>query len=162
MTLDIEPDFFEAIALGHIQTVRDWLAMGPDLAHGYSPDGFTALHLACYFDHPAIASLLLERGAEVNAETRNAMRLRPIHSATAARTAGLVQLLLQYGAEPNAQQQGGYTPLHAAAKHGDIEIVRLLLFRNADPTIRTNDGQTAKDLAREAEHDQIVQLFGST
>ena len=37
------------------------------------------------------------------------------------------RLLLAAGANPNAAQQGGWTPLHIAAEHGDIEVVRLLI-----------------------------------
>ena len=156
----VEPDFFEAAAIGRIQRVRDWLAVAPELTNGYSPDGFTALHLACYFDQPTIVSLLVERGADVNVVTRNKFELRPIHSAAAARSSRSVQLLLEYGAEPNAQQQGGYAPLHSAAKNGDFDVTRSLILRNADPTLQADDGKTPRDLARESGHDRIVQLLG--
>ena len=83
--------------------------------------------LAAFFGQPAAVRFLIDRGADVHAVARNAMRVQPLHAATAARNAESVRLLLEAGADPDAEQQEGWTPLMAARLHDDHEIVELLL-----------------------------------
>jgi ankyrin repeat protein len=42
-------DLFEATTLGRRERVAELLQRDPALAKSWSPDGFTALHLACFF-----------------------------------------------------------------------------------------------------------------
>src|SRR5437588_647580 len=73
-------DIFETAALpGQAERGAALLAAGPALARAYSGDGFTPLHLAAFFGHEAMAHLLLARGADANAVSRNPMALRPLH-----------------------------------------------------------------------------------
>jgi ankyrin repeat protein len=44
----------------------------------------------------------------------------------------VVQLLLERGADINAEDHRGWTALHAAAVNGHVDVVRLLLERGAD------------------------------
>lgn len=144
----VELDVYEAAALGRRDRLDHWLARDPGLASSYSADGFTALHLAAFFGRAGAVETLLAQGAPVDASSRNAMRVAPIHSAAAAHSAEIVRLLLEAGADPSARQEGDYTALHAAALHGDAAMVRALLDRGADPDAKTADGRTARDLAR--------------
>ena len=57
---------------------------------------------------------------------------RPRRRATCASA----ERLLAGGADPDAQQQGGFTALHAAAQHDDEELAAVLLRHGADPAIR--------------------------
>jgi ankyrin repeat protein len=52
----------------------------------------------------------------------------------AGRSAESVKLLLDAGADPNAQQESGFTPLMAAEQHDDREIIDLLLQAGAAPS----------------------------
>lgn len=152
-------DVFEAAALGDVARLAALLDASPDQARAKAGDGFAPLHLACFFDQPQAAQLLIERGADVNAQADNATRVRPLHSATAAHSAEIVHILLDAGADPDTQQQGGYTALHAAAAHDLRDIARLLRAHSADATIRTDDGKTAGDMARDAGHKDMASLL---
>jgi uncharacterized protein len=126
-----ELDVFEASGLGHTDRVGELLDADPSLANAWADDGFQPLGLASFFGHAGTARLLVERGAEVNSASRNAMKVMPLHSAAAAQDPDvryeISQLLLEAGADPNARQQDEYTPLMAADQHGD-ERLRELLF----------------------------------
>jgi ankyrin repeat protein len=123
---DEELDVFGAAALGRAQRVRALLDGDPGLASAFAPDGFHPLGLAVFFGHPETAALLVERGADVSARSRNDFGVTPLHSACAARDVASVRLLLERGADPNVEQPSGFTPLDAAREHGDPELERLL------------------------------------
>jgi uncharacterized protein len=110
----------EAAALGEL----DGLDPG---ARG--ADGFTALHLAAFFGGADAVRALLAAGADANADAENPLRVRPLHSAVAARDRDSVRALLEAGADPNVAQQGGFTPLDGA--RGDEVMVQLLLDHGA-------------------------------
>jgi ankyrin repeat protein len=57
----------EAAALGDDQSVRWLLDYEPLLIGGYSFDGWTPLHLAAFFGATEAVSLLIERGAQIDA-----------------------------------------------------------------------------------------------
>ena len=136
------------------------LARDPQLVNAYSEDGFHPLGLACYFGHLELAKYLIKAGAPINSPSRNGLKATPIQSAAAAGHDKVVTMLLEYGANPNVREQGGYTPLHAAAQNGDEEMIRILLFGGADLTIASNNGKTALDLALNAGHEKAALLLG--
>ncbi len=125
--------------------MAELLSLDPASVDGWSPDGFTALHLAAYFGHDAVAADLLRRGADVAAVARNVIRVQPLHSAAAGGHTALARLLLEHGADPNARQEGGFVPLHAAALAGNDELYELLVASGADQDAATDDGRTAAD-----------------
>jgi ankyrin repeat protein len=152
-------DQFDAAALGDTTRLRALLDDDPHAVNDRSNDGFTALHLASFFDHVDAARLLLERGADPSARADNEMAVEPLHSAAAGRAARIVELLLEQGADPNARQRGGFVPLHAAAANGDVDSVRVLLRHGAGRTVATDEGTTAADFAAEAGHVDVVKVL---
>jgi len=151
---------FEAAATGKINNVIRLLARDPNLVNAYSEDGFHPLGLACFFGHFDVAEYLVRAGASINSRSHNRLKAAPIQSATARGHRKIVKMLLDYGADPNIREQGGYTPLHAAAQNGDEDMIRVLLFGGADLTIASNNGKTAIDLAIEAGHEKATLLLG--
>lgn len=143
-------DLHEAAALGDEAAVRALVTLEPERVGEAAADGWTPLHLACFFGHIGCAELLLDAGADVNGITPNGRFTRPIHSAAAGRHLHVVGLLLDYGADPDAQQLGGYTAMHAAARHGDEALIDMLLNAAANAWIRAEDGKTAVEFAAEA------------
>jgi uncharacterized protein len=128
-----ELDVFDAAAAGDADRLTELLDGDPDLIGTYSEDGYTPLHLAAFFERGTALRLLLDRGADVGAVAKNDMQVQPLHSAVAANSREIVAALLAAGADPNARQQGGFTPLMAAEqneKEGDM--VRLLMDHGAE------------------------------
>jgi ankyrin repeat protein len=151
---------FEAAATGKINNVIRLLARDPDLVNAFADDGFQPLGLACFFGNFDVAEYLVKAGANVNSKSQNGLKVAPLQSAAAGKHVKIAKLLLDYGADPNIREQGGYTPLHAAAQNGDEEMIRMLLFRGADLTLASNDEKTALDLAMEFGHEKAALLLG--
>jgi ankyrin repeat protein len=152
-------DIFTAAMAGKTALVEEMLAGNKSLVKLISADGWTALHLAAFFGHRDCAQALLNGGSEVNARSTNPMRNTPLHAGTAGRNAEVIKLLIDFGADVNARQHGGWTPLHAAAQSGDVEIAKLLLENGAEIGIRADNNQGAFDLALTRGHQAIVDLL---
>lgn len=73
----------------------------------------------------------------------------------------IIELLLDYGADPNLCGSGGLTPLMLAVMKGQMNLVLLLLNAGADPSIQVSEegaffskGDTASSIA-----DRLVKLL---
>ena len=73
----------------------------------------------------------------------------------------IVDLLVMYGANVNAQDAAGFTPLHMAAIHGNLKIVKKLVDLEADVNIVTTDGKNAAELAHLNEELEIEEYLKS-
>lgn len=132
---------FEAAATGRTDRMRELLDDDPSLANTFGDDGFHPLGLACFFGHVDTAKLLLERGADVNALSRNEhIQTAAIHAAAASNEEGtdestryeLVKLVLDHGADPNLRQGGGFRAIDAARQNGDARVEQLLKQHGAE------------------------------
>jgi ankyrin repeat protein len=135
-----ELDVFEAAALGKTDRLRELLDEDASRANAFGADGFHPLGLACFFGHVDASRLLLERGADVNALSRNdRVQTAAIHAAAAAQGTDedtryqLVKLALEHGADPNLPQGGGFRAIDAARQNGDKRVEELLLQHGATP-----------------------------
>jgi uncharacterized protein len=153
-----ELDVFEAASFGDLDRLTQLLTDDPSLATAMSADGFTALHFAAFFGRHEAVSLLLDRGADVDARATGWMTGTALHSAASGGHTEAIRLLLEAGADPDARQSHGFVPLHAAAQNGRLDDVDLLLSHGADPTAANDDGSTARDLTTdEAVRDRLDQ-----
>ena len=152
-------DIFEASALGDVARLNRLLADDGGLVKARSADGFTPLHLACFFGQLEAAEILVQHGADTNAVSPS--RIAVIHSAAASRNAALLKLVLRGGANPNSQQQRVYTALHEAAMHNSVERAQALLDAGADPAVKSDAGQTAAEMAVQNGNREVVELLSS-
>jgi hypothetical protein len=153
LPLDLDP--YEAIIL------RDEAALEAALAGGWdgntlSPDGFTPLSLAAFFDNEEAFELLLPLTRNVSQQAENPQRVAALHAATAKHNLRMVEKLLRAGAEPDQAQADGFTPLHVAAQHGDTGIAALLVLFGADPGKLNHKGMNAAAHAREGGHEWLA------
>lgn len=151
-----ELDPYDAIIFGDTDRVRATLPGSWD-GNALSPDGFTPLGLAAFFNRPEIFDLLLAVTRDVNQLAENAQKVAAIHAATSVRNAGMVEKLLRAGAKPDQVQADGFTPLHAAAQHGDAAIAGMLILFGADPKLKNAKGLDAVDHARAGGHEWLAQ-----
>jgi len=143
-------DLFEAAASGTQERVEQLLHKDPEAINSYSPDGWTALHLAVFFGRVNIVHFLLSKGADIDAPSKNDQLVTPLHSALAnPHNSAVGQLLIGAGAKLNVTQSQGYTPLHYAAMIGLDQVVRSLLAHGVDTSTKDHLGKTAHDLAIE-------------
>jgi len=100
------------------------------LASGVSPDikindqGATALMVAAVHGHENIASLLLEKGAKVSAQSQDGTT--PLMYAVLNRHHEVVKVLLENGADINLRNKKGQCALDLAEKKGHLRIIELL------------------------------------
>jgi ankyrin repeat protein len=99
----------EAAREGHLDVVRALLDAGADVAHHARPEGMamTALHRAADGKRLDVASLLVERGAQVDAS--NATDTTPLLWALYAGAEDVALVLLERGADPSRADRDGYS-----------------------------------------------------
>jgi ankyrin repeat protein len=161
--LEAEPELgiLEAAAAGRADRVRELLAADPNAIRERTPEGFTTLGLAAFLGGPEAVRILLEQGADADADddADNPFGVRPVHAASASHDTETMRLLLEAGADPNARQQGGFVPLHEAAHTDDVEMARLLLDHGADPSLAADDGRDAIRMAADDGSTKVTALF---
>jgi ankyrin repeat protein len=151
------------------QDLHAILERKPDLETRGSQNS-TPLHLACVDRNRNAVRILLEAGANPNAQFGSSsfdvkpqsgagQRVKthlglegktPLHWAVAKWDRGMTQLLIEHGANPNATDNDGITPLLGAAMQGigggslgvDPVLMDLLLDAGADPNVRDRSGMT--------------------
>lgn len=79
--------------------------------------------------------------------TRKTTGQTMLHLACALGLHRLVAGLLSRGADPDAQDNGEFTPMHLAAMNGHLQIVRRLVSAGANPTLRSRSGLTPSEIA---------------
>ena len=90
----VELDVFAACMAGAKDRVLKLIRENPALVSAYSHDGWTPLHLACFFGQPGVAEVLMAQGADVGARSHNPMQNTPLHAAAAGRSKDAVRALL--------------------------------------------------------------------
>jgi ankyrin repeat protein len=126
-----ELDPFSAAALGRTDQLKVLLDRGEAGLQELSPDGWTPLHLAAFFGHRETAAMLIDRGADTAARSKNEIANTPLHAAIAGGRAAVAELLVERGADVNAVANG-LTPLGIAAGREDQEMMTYLIAHGAE------------------------------
>jgi ankyrin repeat protein len=108
-----------------------------------SREGETLLNLAITRENSALARVLIDGGADVQAV--DFMENSPLLLAAERGMGDIVQLLLDYGADPNHANIVGTTALVAAAQRNHQEVANLLTSHGANPNHYNYEGWAATD-----------------
>ncbi|XP_046659648.1 protein phosphatase 1 regulatory subunit 16A isoform X2 [Homalodisca vitripennis] len=90
---------------------------------------------------------LLEKG--VSPDSTNEDGLTALHQCCIDDNEEMMKLLLQFGANVNAEDSEKWTPLHAAATCGHLHLVRYLIDSGADLLAVNADGNMAYDICED-------------
>jgi hypothetical protein len=114
-----------------------------------NPSNESALMMAAINNQLEVATVLIQRGAEVNRKGWT-----PLHYAATRGHIAMMRLLLENSAYIDAESPNGTTPLMMAAYYAPPLAVKLLLEEGADPTLRNQAKATALDMALANERKQ--------
>ncbi|XP_069835594.1 cyclin-dependent kinase 4 inhibitor C [Dendropsophus ebraccatus] len=134
-----------AAARGDLERLEELLQRTPNVD---APNRFgrTPLQVS-RLGSPAIARLLLSRGADPNLQ--DGCGFSVTHDTARAGFQDTMQMLLDFQADVNLQDNDGNTALHLAAKEGHLQMVQYLVqHTDSRLTQRNSHGDTACDVAR--------------
>ena len=118
----------------------------------------TPLHRAAAAGHAGVVTLLLDKGADVNA--KNNRQCTALFFAARGPHQPMAAALLARGADPNVSGLSGYTPLHLAVLQGATDLVRTLLEHGANPSLKEKRlGRTPLHFAAHSALFEIVDLL---
>ncbi|XP_033964167.1 protein phosphatase 1 regulatory subunit 16A [Pseudochaenichthys georgianus] len=144
----------DAAARNDVEEVRELLNNGvsPDLVN---EDGLTALHQCCIDDFVEIVQCLLDAGGCVNA--CDSELWTPLHAAATCGHTGLVQLLIQAGADLLAVNADGNMPYDLCEDEATLELLEMVMAEQGITQDRIDDCRGAKEKAMLADIQALVQ-----
>jgi uncharacterized protein len=176
--------FIKAIQSGDQATVDEMLVREAQLVNVVDENGLSAVLIAAYYNQPAVAARLIEKGAHLNifecAATGQLARLRQLvknepglvnnFAADGFQPLGLAaffghleatRFLLEMGAAVNSASKNALNvmPLHSAVANSHLEISRLLLEHGAEVNARQEQEITPLHEAAQNGHMQLVRLL---
>ncbi len=156
-----EAALIDAAMKGDTQRVKDLLDRKGVKVNMKDAQGTTPLALAAWFGHTDTATLLIERGADVNAKKTSPDGSSVLAHATMKGHKYIVALLLDKGVNVNVKDTQGATPLALAAWLGRTDIAKLLIERGADVNAKksSSDDSSVLALATIKGHKDIAELL---
>lgn len=145
------PPLLHAVKLANKEMIISLLKNGADAnGRGYyigikniGYKGITALHMAVAENNFEAVKLLIEYGADINAQ--NDDKQTPLHAASSKE---ITEYLISKGANVNSQDKHGNSPLHWAAKHNHLPVLQSLLSaKGIIVDKQNNDGNTPLSMA---------------
>jgi ankyrin repeat protein len=154
-----------AARMGWTEIVRRHLEIDPLAVFQRGWIGDTPLHWASHNGHTEIVMMLLDAGADIEADEINCYGGKPLHWAS-EHEPHIVNLLLERGADVNSinvkedSDFFGITPLMMNALMTDdcAEATRLLLEAGADATV-TYHGKTVVEVAEEKGNSRVLTIL---
>jgi N-acyl-D-amino-acid deacylase len=149
----------EAARVGDLESIRLLVSKGADV-NAASGNGATALTEAVLFGRRDVAAYLLDNGASVKTRT-SVIGHRILSLASMRGDAEIAKMLIEKGAEVNAQDAMGHTPLMwgAYSDRGAAQLVRTLIEAGADVRARSNSGESAMTWALRHGNAKVMELL---
>lgn len=123
-----------------------------------SKSGFTPLHIAAHYGNDRIASLLYDKGADVNFAAKVNSRYRVYYYFFLIICMEMF-MEKQFYNMYYSELQHNITPMHVAAKWGKMKMVNLLMSKGANIEAKTRDGLTPLHCAARSGHHEVVDIL---
>jgi ankyrin repeat protein len=140
MAVNLGGRLFEACVQNNLEEAAGLIAQGADVNYANDWMRDTPLHKACEHESPALATLLLDSGA--NIEARDAYGRTPLHRALQWGREAVIALLLDRSADIKAKSNAGRTCLHIGSSSLNAAVVSLLLDKGLSIEAKDKDGKT--------------------
>jgi uncharacterized protein len=140
---------------GHEELVERLLERDADPA-ATDNTGSTVLHWAAWGGQTEIGNLMYDEKDNVDNGDGQGDDLASRMRLTSPRHESVMHMLLERGADINAQNSQGCTPLHWVSGAGSVPMVKFLLDQGADINVVDDSGRTAIDRARETGDDRLI------
>jgi len=147
-----------AIYLHKYDTV--WALIHDNKMNSTLIDGSNEIILAARINDVEILELLLNTSPhKINAKDHGGSTA--LHCAAYEGYRGVVELLLDKGADIDVEEALGLTPLHMASSEGHIEVVKLLLDRGADIKHETKYGISPITIAIMMQRSDVIECLNN-
>uniref|UniRef100_A0A8C8FXX2 Ankyrin 1, erythrocytic a n=1 Tax=Oncorhynchus tshawytscha TaxID=74940 RepID=A0A8C8FXX2_ONCTS len=120
-------------------------------------NGITPLHIASRRGNVIMVRLLLDRGAQIDAKTKD--ELTPLHCAARNGHVRIIEILLDQGAPIQAKTKNGLSPIHMSAQGDHMDCVRQLMQYNAAIDDITLDHLTPLHVAAHCGHHRMAKVL---
>ena len=146
--IDKNQSVHQVTKTGNVEIVKEMLAFGVN-PNSLNSEGLSPLHIACQKRYAEVVEELLENGANPNLKSTHKNK-SPLHyafengyddegSEINKKTISIVNCLLKYSCEIDAQTDYGESPLYVASFMGNISAVKILLDNGAKIIFCNND-----------------------
>lgn len=144
---------------GNLPLMELFAAHGADV-NAVNALGETALMHAAWKGRLSAVRWLLAHGARVEGRG-GSMKWTALHYAVFADHADIARLLLEKGANINAQSPNGSSVLMMAVYEGHEDMARWLVGRGADTNVKNENGDGALEWAMKFDHMKIARMVSS-
>ena len=160
--------FRDAVKTGDINLITDTIRHShlrdvDELVYYSTGEDRSMLHIAADAGNLDVVTFFIDSGASLDRQSTNG--ITPLISAAAHGNVDIINLLLDWGANPNIEADKKtnrlLTPLIAAAAVNSRACVELLLKAGADATVQNKNGETALDLAKSDEVRALLETAGA-
>ncbi|XP_065838886.1 serine/threonine-protein phosphatase 6 regulatory ankyrin repeat subunit B-like isoform X2 [Oscarella lobularis] len=142
---------------GHLEMVKKLIEMGLSVNETHQYDSIS-LHSACNLgDHVAIATSLIENGANIEAE--NKLRQTPFLLACICQRVGVVDLLISKGCNIYAKDKLGDGALALASLNGNVKLAEKLIQLGLDVNEAHQDGYTSLHWTCDKGHLELAEFL---
>mmetsp|Transcript_35105 Transcript_35105/g.105885 ORF Transcript_35105/g.105885 Transcript_35105/m.105885 type:complete len:373 (+) Transcript_35105:103-1221(+) len=146
--INSESPLHVAIRLGNAPLALKLLERGADPGQN-GPCGYAALQYCAHYDRPDIASVLIQRGVDLEAANFTSGH-SALFVAAKSNATNVLGLLIQHGARTDRHFHVGLTAAHEAASRNHTEAIALLLEANVDMNTVNRDGYSPLHLAAQS------------
>jgi ankyrin repeat protein len=135
--------FIDASVNDHIEA-RRLLNANPELRNANWMGGEHLMNFLAIENQISGVKFCLENGFDAN-QSGGEFGTTPLHFACKLNYLEVAELLLKFGADPNAVSGIDDTPIHCCIRAGNANMIDLLITNGADPYYETELGETVFD-----------------